>query len=135
MKEELILVLVIGIILPILFTPILIDAVEVNEETLGVVVEFTYPKNLSNLKTDFDDQMNQLFANDKPSIIDSALMAKTVVTTDTPLITDSAQIELFVTDTLSITDSLSAEFFNSEQTNLIDSQFNLKHEVITNESF
>lgn len=128
MKEELILVLVIGIIVPILFTPILIDAVEVDEESLGVIVEFTYPKNLSNLKTDFDDQMNELFANDKPSIINSALVAKSVVATDRPSITDSAQIELFATDSASITDS--SEIFNNEQSTLNDSQFNLKQDVV-----
>ncbi len=105
LKDELYLILVIGIIIPILFTPFLIGAVEVDEESFGVVVEFTYPKNLSNVKTDFDDQLTELFASDKPSVIDSALAVKTVVATDTSLITDSTQIELFTTDTPLITDS------------------------------
>ncbi len=134
MKEELILVLVIGIILPILFTPILIDAVVVDEESLGVVVEFAYPKNLTNLKTDIDDQLKELFTYSKPSIVDSALVVKTVLT-DIPIITDSRQIEIFATDTLSITNSALTENFNSEQTTFNDSQLNLKHKVIMDDPF
>ena len=134
MKEELILVLVIGIIIPILFTPILIGAVEVDEETLGVIVEFTYPKNLSNQKTDIEDQLTELFTSTTPSIIDSALVVKTVVTTDTPLITDSAQVELFLTDTPSITDSISTEIFLTKKLSLTDVQDSTM-ELELNETF
>lgn len=103
----------IGVIVPILFTPIIIDAVESDYDS-AIVVEFTYPKNFSNLKTDFDDQMTQLFANDKPSIIDSALVAKSVVTKDKPSITDSAQIELIANDKPTITDSTTEVFLTEE---------------------
>jgi len=130
LKEEYLIVLLVGIILPILFTPILIDAVEVNEETLGVVVEFVYPKNLSNEKSDIQDQLNELFASDKPTVTDSALIAKSVILTDELLITDSAQIELFATDAPSISDSVSSEVFNSEQIIFNDL---LKDDVVQNE--
>jgi len=132
LKEEYLIVLLIGIILPILFTPILIDAVENNEESLGIIVDFTYPKNLSNEKTDIQEQLNELLATDKPAISDSALIAKSVVITDELLITDSAQIELFATDAPSISDSVSSQVFNTEQIIFNDL---LKDDVVLNEPF
>jgi len=121
LKEELILVLVIGIIIPILFTPILIDAIESDEYTNGVTVEFTYPKNFSNLKSDIEVQLNELFPIHTESIIDSAIR------TSEP--TDSELIELFVTDELSVRDSISIEVFHSNDLQL------KKQDVILDESF
>ena len=121
MKEELILVLVIGIIIPILFTPILIDAIESDEYTNGITVEFTYPKNFSNLKSDIEVQLIELFSIHTESIIDSA------IGTNEP--TDSELVEIFVTDELSITDSISLEI------EVGNSQFDLKQDVILDELF
>jgi len=132
LKEEYLFVLLIGIILPILFTPILIDAVEINEETLGVVVEFTYPKNLSNEKTDIQEQLNELLATDIPAIMDSALIVKTVIATDELSVTDSVQIELIASDIPSISDSVSSEIFNSKQIIFNDL---LDDDVVPNEPF
>lgn len=96
MNEELILVLVIGIILPILFTPILIDAVQ--DDTIGIIVDFEYPKNQINLKSDTESQLIEIFATDKLTIRDSVIVE--FFASDRPVITDSVSIETFYNEQL-----------------------------------
>ncbi len=91
MKEEYLIILLIGIVLPIIFSPVLIGAVQ--DDSIGIVVEFEYPKNQVNLKSDTENQLVEIFASDKPTIIDSALLE--FFASDKPILKDSILIETF----------------------------------------
>ena len=120
MKEEYLIILLIGIVLPIIFSPVLIGAVQ--DDSIGIVVEFEYPKNQVNLKSDTENQFVEIFVSDKPTIIDSALL------------------EFFASNKPVLTDSILIETFDNEQSTLeFDTQVSIlitdKNEVVMDEQF
>jgi len=91
LKEEYLIILLIGIVLPIIFSPVLIGAVQ--DDSIGIVVEFEYPKNQVNLKSDTENHLIEIFATDKPTITDSASLE--FFASDKPILKDSILIETF----------------------------------------
>ncbi len=118
MKEEYLIILLIGIILPIIFSPVLIGAVQ--DDSIGIVVEFEYPKNQVNLKSDTENQMIDIFASDKPTITDSAILE--FFASDKPILKDSILIETFDNEQFTLE-------FDTQVSNLISD----KTEVVMNE--